>query len=249
MNNKNILVVGADGGIGSSVVNQLLSDGFSVIGTYFKSTIQIDKLRDNKSFVSYEVDISDFDSVKRLRDFVGDKELYAVINCSGIFDYEGESLDKDIEIWNEIIGVNLSGNYYLAKSLGSKICKNGRFVMISSTDSFYGSAISAAYAASKAGVNSLSKSLCLLFKDQMIRVNTIAPGWVLTPMTEGIGKNFLNKVADINPLKRNADPSDIANVVSFLISEKADYINGQVISVEGGYTNQDPTLMIEEDNT
>jgi len=246
MKNKNILVIGADGGIGSNVVNQLLSDGFLVIGTYFKSTIQVDKLRDNKNFVSCEVDISNINSVKELGNFVGNKELFAVINCSGVFGYEGESIEKDIKVWNEMIGVNLSGNYYLSKFIGSKICKNGRFVMISSTDSFYGSAISMAYAASKAGINSLTKSLSLLFKDKMIRVNTIAPGWVLTPMTEGIGEGFLNKVAKTNPLKRNAKPIDITNVVSFLLTEKADYINGQVISVEGGYTNQDPTLMLEE---
>jgi len=119
--------------------------------------------------------------------------------------------------------------------------------MISSTDAHFGGAITAAYAASKSGVNSLTKSFSLLFSDKKIRANAIAPGWVMTPMTEPNGKDFLDKVAAINPLKRIASPNDIADLVQFLLSDKADYINGQIITIDGGYTNQDPTLMLEED--
>lgn len=119
--------------------------------------------------------------------------------------------------------------------------------MISSTDAYFGGAITASYAASKAGVNSLTKSLSLLFQNKKIRVNSIAPGWVVTPMIEVNGDEFLDKVAEINPLKRNAKPLDVANLVKFLLSDEAEYINGQVIALEGGYTNQDPTLLLEEE--
>ena len=88
--------------------------------------------------------------------------------------------------------------------------------------------------------------LSLLFQDKKIRVNSIAPGWIVTPMIEGNGDEFLKKVAAINPLKRNGKPQDVANLISFLLDEKSDYINGQVLSLEGGYTNQDPTLLLEE---
>ena len=91
-----------------------------------------------------------------------------------------------------------------------------------------------------------TKSLSLSMKNKKIRVNSVAPGWVLTPMTEGEGEEFLNKVAALNPLGRIAKPEDVANLIQFLLSEKADYLNGQVISLEGGYTNQDPTLLLEE---
>lgn len=97
------------------------------------------------------------------------------------------------------------------------------------------------------GVNSLTKSLSLLFKDKKILVNSVAPGWVLTKMTEGEGEEFLGKVAEMNPLSRIGKPEDIAKVIKFLLSDDSSYINGQVISVEGGYTNQDPTLLLEED--
>jgi 3-oxoacyl-[acyl-carrier protein] reductase len=81
----------------------------------------------------------------------------------------------------------------------------------------------------------------------MISVNSIAPGWVNTRMIQDSGEDFLKEVADVNPLKRIADPKDISNLVKFLLKPESEYINGQVITVDGGYTNQDPTLLLEED--
>ena len=127
------------------------------------------------------------------------------------------------------------------------IDNRGRFIMISSTDAMYGGPITASYAASKAGVNSLVKSLSLLLKDKTISVNAIAPGWVNTRMIADTGEEFIKQVADINPLKRIAEPRDISNLISFLLKPESEYINGQVLTVDGGYTNQDPTLLIEEE--
>jgi 3-oxoacyl-[acyl-carrier protein] reductase len=87
-----------------------------------------------------------------------------------------------------------------------------------------------------------------MFKDKKISVNAIAPGWVGTRMIAGVGDEFIKKVRDMNPLKRIAKPEDIANVISFLLKPETEYVNGQVITVDGGCTNQDPTLLIEEDS-
>jgi len=130
--------------------------------------------------------------------------------------------------------------------LQDRIEVGGRFVMISSTDALYGGAITASYAASKAGINSLTKSLSLLFKDKRVSVNAIAPGWVSTRMIKDSGEEFIKAVAEINPLRRIAEPKDISNVVRFLLEKETEYINGQILTVDGGYTNQDPTLLIEE---
>ncbi|MFC1622227.1 SDR family NAD(P)-dependent oxidoreductase [Patescibacteria group bacterium] len=244
--NKTILVVGASGGIGNKTSEILLGQGYKVIGTYYKDKPNIENLTNHENFESKELDVSNKESIKKFRQSLNES-LYAVINCSGIVEFEGEGLDKDFDIWDRTIATNLSGNYYLAKVFFDDIEQNGRFIMISSTDSYYGGSVTAAYAASKMGVNSLTKSLSLLFKDRKILVNTIAPGWVLTKMTEGEGKEFLDKVAEMNPLGRIGQPNDIAKVIKFLLSEDSNYLNGQVISVEGGYTNQDPTLLLEED--
>lgn len=244
MNNKTVLLIGFTGGIGSKIAEVLLNENYSVIGTY---NTQFDKPEPKGDFPKIHLDLRNLDLIKELYNKLKDESLYAIVNASGIVKFEGESVEKDIDIWNETLAVNLSSNFYLSRYFKDNLVENGRFVMISSTDSYYGGSITAAYSASKAGVNSLTKSLSLQLKDKKIRVNAVAPGWVSTPMIEGNSEDFYKKLSETNPLRRIAEPEDIANAVKFLLSKDSDYINGQVITVDGGYTNQDPTLLIEEE--
>lgn len=241
--NKTVLVIGASGGIGKQVAKDLIDDGYSVIGTYTNTPI------DNSDIKSFHLDLLSRDSIKSFVEEIKsmDTPIYGIVNCSGIVDYEGENIEEDINVWDKTIAVNLTSNYLLAKYFEESLEEKGRFIMISSTDAVYGGSITASYSASKAGVNSLAKSLCLVFKEKMISVNSIAPGWVNTRMIQDSGEDFLKEVADVNPLKRIADPKDISNLVKFLLKPESEYINGQTITVDGGYTNQDPTLLIEED--
>ena len=240
---EKVVVIGASGGIGHSVAKLLLDKGFFVLGTYYKNPQRLEDLTSN--FKSKYLDLQNTKSIASFFKEI-DGEVFAVVNCQGIVEIEGKTLEKDFEIWNKTIATNLTANFYLGKISKGKISPNGRFIMISSTDSFFGGAVTASYAASKAGVNSLTKSLSLEFADKKIRVNSIAPGWVETAMTEDNGEEFLKKIAQMNPLKRNGQPIDVAYLVEFLLSNKSEYINGQVITLDGGYTNQDPTLLIEE---
>lgn len=241
--NKTVLVIGASGGIRKQVAKDLIDDGYSVIGTYTNTPI------DNSDIKSFHLDLLSRDSIKSFVEEIKsmDTPIYGIVNCSGIVDYEGENIEEDINVWDKTIAVNLTSNYLLAKYFEESLEEKGRFIMISSTDAVYGGSITASYSASKAGVNSLAKSLCLVFKEKMISVNSIAPGWVNTRMIQDSGEDFLKEVADVNPLKRIADPKDISNLVKFLLKPESEYINGQTITVDGGYTNQDPTLLIEED--
>lgn len=241
--NKTILVIGASGGIGSQVAKDLVNNEYSVVGTYFNIPI------DNPEVRSIHLDFLSKDSIQNFVNEIRsmNTNLYAIVNCVGIVEYEDKSIEQDIKVWNKTIAINLTSNYILAKYFKDIIEEQGRFIMISSTDAMFGGTITASYSASKAGVNSLVKSLSLLFKDKKISVNAIAPGWVNTRMNEGIGEDFIKKVEDLNPKKRIAEPRDISNLVAFLLKPESEYINGQVITVDGGYTNQDPTLLIEEE--
>lgn len=241
--NKTVLVIGASGGIGKSVVQSLLEQGYSVIGTYLGTSISFEG-----DFEAVQLDLQDRNAIKDLASQFNEKQLYAVINCAGVCEYEGNNSESDLQVWDKTLEINLTSNYVLAKYFENVIEDMGRFIMISSTDAMYGGDITASYAASKAGVNSLVKSLSLMFKDRKISVNAIAPGWVDTRMIAGTGEEFIKKVGEMNPLKRIAKPEDIANVISFLLKPETEYVNGQVITVDGGYTNQDPTLLIEEDS-
>jgi NAD(P)-dependent dehydrogenase (short-subunit alcohol dehydrogenase family) len=240
---KKILLVGASGGIGEKVATTLLDSGYEVIGTHnspFENNL-------GENFRKIKLNIQDRESIKALSESLKDERLYGIVNCAGIVGFEEGSIEEDFKIWDDTIAINLSSNFYLAKLFEKYIDENGRFIMIRSTDSYYGGSVTAAYSASKAGVNSLTKSLSLVFRDKKIRVNSIAPGWVNTPMIEGNSEEFYKKLAETNPLERIADPEDIAKAIKFLLSADSDYINGQVITIDGGYTNQDPTLILEEE--
>ncbi len=244
---KKIIVVGCAGGIGYQTTSLLLNEGYTAIGTVHKNTDKIDELKKHKNFTEKTLDLSNTSLLKEFCQSLKDEKVYGLVNCAGIVRFEGKDINEDIKIWNETIAVNLTSNFVLAKLLKDSIAENGRFIMISSTDSYYGGSVTASYSASKAGVNSLTKSLSLLLRDKKIRVNSIAPGLVSTPMIEGNSQTFYDKLAETNPLGRVAKPEDVAKIVKFLLSSDSDYINGQVITADGGYTNQDPTLLIEED--
>ena len=210
---KTILVIGASGGIGSQVAKDLINEGYTVIGTYSRISIN------NPDYKSIHVDLLSKDSIQNLVNEIKstNTNLYAVINCAGIIEYEDKGIEEDIKIWQRTMAINLTSNYILAKYFQDTIEQHGRFIMISSTDAMFGGSITASYSASKAGVNSLAKSLSLLFKDKKISVNAIAPGWVKTKMNDNIGKDFIKKVEDLNPLNRIAEPQDISNLISFLL--------------------------------
>lgn len=244
MNDNTVLLIGYTGGIGYKTAEVLLNEEYKVIGACSKQTSKPDLKGEN--FTKVWVDLKNPESIKSLYKTLKDQSLYAIVNCAGIVKYEGDSPEGDMVIWDDTLAINLSSNYYLARLLGGNLAENGRFIMISSTDSYYGGSITASYAASKAGVNSLAKSLSLLFKERKIHVNAVAPGWVSTPMIEGNSEEFYEKLAKTNPLGRIAEPEDIAKVIKFLLSSDSDYLNGQVIILDGGYTNQDPTLLLEE---
>jgi 3-oxoacyl-[acyl-carrier protein] reductase len=140
------------------------------------------------------------------------------------------------EDWDAVLAVNLKGAFNMMKALSMIMAKqrSGKIINISSVVGLMGNAGQANYSASKAGLIGLSKSVAKELAGRGVNVNCVAPGFVETEMTAKLNEEQRNAMLSVIPMKRSCQPSEIAGVVAFLASEKANYITGQVISVDGG---------------
>ena len=140
--------------------------------------------------------------------------------------------------WDIVLDTNLKGIFYCIKSTIRSMMKNkfGRIINISSIVGITGNAGQSNYAASKAGLIGMSKSIAKEVATRNITVNCIAPGWIKSEMTKSLSENIKKDFLDRIPMKKIGKPEDIANTVIFLASEEAEYITGQTITVDGGRT-------------
>lgn len=246
---KHALVTGVTKGIGKNIALTLNKEGYHIFGVYKWSENYKDEenLADD---VSKEIsdlslipcDLKNRESYDLIANIIGDKILDAVVHNAGEF-MENSWENFNIEAWDRSIGVNMEAPILLTKRIEKNIKNNSSIVIISSTDGWYAGYGDLGYSVSKSGLNNVTKSLAAALADRQIRVNAILPGWVNTQMGDQ---------ADINeysyekcPLKRNADTHEISNVVSFLLSDKSSFINGSLITVDGGYSSIDYVIKKE----
>lgn len=238
---KTVLVTGATRGIGKAIALELVEAGYEVHGTYSTSKEQADKLEAEHGVIFHQADFSKREDTLRLAKELSSLNLYALVNNAGIWEVDKVS-DMDYASWDRTIEVNLTAPVVLATQLAKSMHNGGSIVSISSTDGMTGGYDGLSYSASKAGLISITKSLGNTLGPKGIRVNAIAPGWVDTEM---VANEIAQAAATPTPLGRNAKPEEIATVVEFLISDKASYINGETIVVDGGLFNTDDVLKKE----
>jgi 3-oxoacyl-[acyl-carrier protein] reductase len=237
---KTVLITGASRGIGKAIL-QSFSNDFFVVGTgTSKKSVQsilenINSL--NLEGNSFKLDLGDRTSIKELTSLLDSKEIYPdiLINNAGIT-RDNIMLRMKEEEWDNVIDVHLNGQYLLIKSFIKKMVKNrwGRIINISSTSAVLGNKGQANYAAAKAGIEAMSRSLARELGPRNINVNCVAPGFIETDMTKEITEGNEDFLSSQIPLGRLGSPNEIAEVVSFLASEQANYITGQTIHVNGG---------------
>jgi len=183
------------------------------------------------------VDVSDWDAaaaaVNKTVEELGSIDL--LVNNAGIT-RDGLLVRMDTDAWDKVMDVNLKGAFNFCKAAAKPMMKKrwGRIVNISSVVGVMGNAGQANYAASKAGLIGLTKSLAKELAGRGVTVNAVAPGFIDTPMTEALGEKARNELAGMIPLGRLGTAADVADVVSFLASERARYVTGQVVHVDGG---------------
>lgn len=242
---KTALVTGATRGIGNVIALQLLRSGYQVIGGYAHSDQLAEILaRKHKHLSFIKADFRDRHEVQKFINQAQKFKYDLVVNNAGTILYE-HFPDYDMSTWDQVIKVNLEAPLMISQGLQNNIKPGGSIVNISSTDYQVGAITSISYAASKAGLVSLTKSLALNLASKHIRVNAIAPNWVVTDMGAAAGDEVLQKSVELTPAQRNTSSEDVANLVEFLASDKASFINGQTIVLDGGYFAGDYLINLE----
>lgn len=242
---KTILVTGGTRGIGRAIAEKLLSEGHKVFVVYKESAEQANeptkKYGDKVAIL--QANLADKEQVKQLIAQLKDVELDGIVNNAGIV-YLTKWDDFNFDEWDETLAVNLTAPVKLVHGLRNSLKDGATVVNIASVDGFCAAFDTVAYAASKAALISVTKSLAAILGSRGIRVNAIAPGWVETEMT---ADTMPDESKELTPLKRNAKPEEVANVANFLLSEQSSFVNGTTITVDGGLTVVDYTLYKESE--
>ena len=240
---KTAIITGASKGIGAVIAKRLNELNYNLVLNYRSSTDAMEELINNftnkeTKNVIVKCDISNYEDAKRLIDeaYSNFGTVDVLINNAGITKDNILPLMTEDE-FDQVIDTNLKGTFNCCKHIASRMIKQkqGRIINISSVVGLAGNAGQVNYSASKAGVIGMTKSMARELGKRNILVNAVAPGFIKTEMTDKIPEDLKAEMMKNIPLQRLGEPSDIADCVEFLISNKASYISGQVLSVNGGY--------------
>ena len=239
---KCALVTGASRGIGKAIALKLASLGANLVLNYRSSeteAMEVEKevKKMGVDAISIIGDISKLEDVENLVSVAKEKfgSVDIMVNNAGITK-DTLILRMKEEDFDKVIDVNLKGVFNCLKTITPVMVrqKHGKIINLSSVVGISGNAGQVNYAASKAGVIGMTKSLAKEVGSRGINVNAVAPGFIETDMTEVLGDKYKEEIKKNIPLKKLGKPEDVANVVAFLASESSDYITGQVIHVDGG---------------
>ncbi len=240
---KVVLITGASRGIGKAIATKFAQKNYDIVLNYNKSEKEALELTKklkkeyNVSVLPLQADISDFDQIEKMvllaiKNF---KKIDVLVNNAGIC-YDCELKDRTVGQFVETFKTNVYGPFYLTKLIGDHMVENrfGKIINVSSNNSinqFYPTSID--YDASKCALNSLTKNFAIEYAPY-VNVNAVAPGWIDTDMNKNFPKEFWEQEKDKILKKRIGTPEDVASLVFFLASDEADYINGEVIVIDGG---------------
>ena len=232
---KTALITGASRGIGNAIALNLKDEGYRVLGTA-TSLAGAEKLED-QGIEGLVLDLNSFDSKEQLWKQVESKKIQisVLINNAGIT-RDNIVLRMSDDEWLDIMNVNLNGTFYLSKKVLKMMLKLkwGRIINITSTSASIGNRGQSNYSAAKAGVEAFTKSLAREVGKRNITINSIAPGFIDTDMTNQSDGVIMDDLIKEIPLGRFGKPNEVAHLASYLCSEEASYITGQIIHINGG---------------
>ncbi len=232
---KTAVVIGASGDIGAEVAKKLQKDGYNLALTYNKGKIDLKPLKDEQ-IKAYPLNLCDKSAIKTVFESVGkDFDVPStLVFCAGVPQKRKLLFDVSDEEIDELFEVNIKSAIRCIREF-VKIAKTpANIVLIGSFEEKFGCSCESVYAATKGAMTTLAKSLASELGSMDFRINVIAPGFIDTKMNNNLSKEEKEDVAEMTPLQRLGTTEDIANAASFLYSEKASFITGQTLFVDGG---------------
>ena len=238
LKDKSIIVTGASGGIGNSIVQKFSELGANILATGTRQ----EKLEEiKKNFQNVKTLKFDISQSNKIEEFIENASIElggnidCVVNNAGITK-DNLAIRMSYEEWNNVLNINLTSTFLISKFAIKKMLKNkkGKIINITSIVGHTGNLGQSNYTASKAAIVAMSKSLALEYAKKNININCISPGFIKTAMTDKIDEKFKETIISKIPSARLGNPEDIANAVIFLASNQSDYINGETLHVNGG---------------
>ncbi|MGA1511144.1 MAG: 3-oxoacyl-[acyl-carrier-protein] reductase [Proteobacteria bacterium] len=236
MDKKNVLVTGCSRGIGLAIAKKLIDEGYFVVGTS-RSKIDLANLLGSDNCLHQAVDVSNEDDISSMIESLTkqDIHIHCLVNNAGITK-DQLFMRMNSDDWNSVINTNLNGVFYLTKSLIKSMVKSkyGRIVNISSVAGLMGNAGQVNYASSKAALSGFTKSLAKELASRNITVNNVCPGFIESDMTKELSDAQIENALQQIPLQRFGTAEEVASLVAYLLSDAANYITGQELSIDGG---------------
>ena len=236
MDQKNVLVTGCSRGIGLAIAKKLIDEGYFVVGTS-RSKIDLANLLGSDNCLHQAVDISNEDDISLMIESLTKQEIHihCLVNNAGITK-DQLFMRMNSDDWNSVINTNLNGVFYLTKSLIKSMVKSkyGRIINISSVAGLMGNAGQVNYASSKAALSGFTKSLAKELASRNITVNNVCPGFIESDMAKELSDAQLENALQQIPLQRFGTAEEVASLVAYLLSDAANYITGQELSIDGG---------------
>lgn len=245
LQDKVALITGAARGIGKAIALQFAKEGCHIAFTDIQLNDEVKQTIDELQSLGvtvafYEGDVSDFELAHQIIEQVHEKfgKIDILVNNAGIT-RDTLLLRMSEKQWDDVIEVNLKSAFNYVHAVLPIMLRQraGSIISLSSVVGIGGNAGQANYAASKAGIIALTSSISKEVSSRNIRVNAIAPGFIVTEMTKQLPENVLQDITNTIPMKRGGAPEEVAKVALFLASDLASYVNGQVIHVCGGMSH------------
>ena len=236
MLNKTVLITGVSRGIGLSIAQAFARDGYYVVGTS-RSPFDLETALGSNHCMHIPLDVTDREAIKKVHEKLSNSNLLpgVIVNNAGITKDQIFLRMKDDD-WDEVINTNLTSIFNITKVFLKPMVKarEGRVINISSVAGLMGNPGQVNYSSSKAAIGGFTKSLAKEVASRNITVNSIAPGFISSDMTNALSEDQQSQILNQIPANKFGDPKNVADLAIFLASEKGQYITGQTISVDGG---------------